>query len=154
MHDTDADELPEDIRGAVQYFLSHKVFVSYDPYTYLAYVASWLGCLPIIHPIAHLTKLEWILSTAFGPYIRETGRYDLMNSVAYGNSSEELDLARKSLLVSRQEFFKVKEWGRSTVQRFIDDVKVNVTRNGQYRGRLLVKDYYPTGWSAPRLWEL
>ena len=144
-HDANADVLPEDIEGAVQFFLSHKYFVSYDPYTYLAYIASWLGCIPIIHPVLNMTKLEWILSTAFGPYIRETGRYDLMHSIAYGNATEEVSMAREFLEVSRQEFVKVKDWGKSTVERFIHDVFVNMTGEGQYRGRLLVKDYYPAG---------
>ena len=154
LHDAAASALPEDIDGAVQHFLSHKFFVSYDPYTYLNFIASWLGCIPIVHPLRNMTKMEWILSGSFGPYVRETGGEGLMNIVAYGNTSEQVRLAQESLETSREELFKVKEWGKLTVQRFVRDVFVNITGQGNYESRLLVKDYFPTGWTAPRLWEL
>ena len=114
---------------------------------YLSFAAAMLGCVPIVHPLGNMTKFEWILSTAWGPYIRESNRTVIMDGVAYGNLTTEVNRARENLPFMREEFFRVKIWGKGTVERFVRDVMKHIDGTEQYEGRKLVSEFYPKGWN-------
>ena len=144
MHDPKDALLPDSIKDSVHYFLTHEFFVSYDPYTYLTFAAAMLGCVSIVHPLGNLTKEQWMLSTAWGPYIRESGRETLLNGVAYGDSQDEINTARMHMHLVRQEFFNIKKWSEGTVDRFLSHVaEPNVNVDGKHT----VSDFYPPGWN-------
>ena len=147
LHEPGDTPLAEMIENAAEQFTTHEYFVSYDPYTYLSFAAAMLGCVPIVHPLGNMTKFEWILSTAWGPYIRESNRTVIMDGVAYGNSTTEVSRARENLPFMREEFFRVKIWGKGTVKRFVRDVMEHVEGTEQYEGRKLVSEFYPKGWN-------
>ena len=146
LHTSDDTPLAESVAESVKQFLTHEFFVSYDPYTFLTFIAAWEGCVPIVHPLGNLTKLEWILSTAWGPYVRHSKRLVLMDGVAYGSSADEIERARRTLPLMRKEFEMVKEWGKGTVSHFIEDVLRHLSGE-EPRGRRLVSDFYPPGWN-------
>ena len=50
-------------------FRTHEYFVLYDPYSYYAWIAAMLGCVPIIHPLANMIKREWLNSSWFAGYM-------------------------------------------------------------------------------------
>lgn len=150
LHTSDDTPLAETISESVKQFLVHEFFVSYDPYTFLTFIAAWEGCVPIVHPLGNLTKREWILSTAWGPYVRLSKRDVLMDGVAYGSSPDEIERARRTLPLMRKEFELVKEWGRGTVSSFIEDVLSHLSGK-EPRGRRLVSDFYPPGWNPGKI---
>ena len=144
LHEPTDTPLADAVGGAEQHFLAHEYFISYDPYTYLTFAAAMLGCISIVHPLGNLTKEQWFLSTAWGPYIRESGRQTLIKGIAYGDSQEEIKSARDHLHLVRQEFFQIKQWGSGTVDRFLGHL---VEPNVKAEGKLFVSDFYPPGWN-------
>jgi hypothetical protein len=147
LHAPEDTPLAQNIEDAAKQFTTHEYFISYDPYTYLSFAAAMLGCVPIVHPLGNISKPEWILSTAWGPYFRETNRSVIMDGVAYGNSTSEITRARANLPLMRKELFRIKAWGKGTVKRFVGDVLEHISGTEQYQGRKLVSDYYPVGWN-------
>jgi len=147
LHKPGDTPLDDAVEKAAEQLVTHEYFVSYDPYTYLSFAAAMLGCVPIVHPLGNMSKLEWIHSTAWGPYVRESNRTVLMDGVAYGNSTSEVNRARANLSLMRTELVRVKKWGTQTVARFIHDVLENITGSRRYEGRKTVKDFYPRGWN-------
>jgi len=135
LHEPEDTPLAETIENAAEQFTTHEYVVSYDPNTYLSFAAAMLGCVPIAHPLGKMTKSERILSTAWGPYIRESNRTVIMDGVAHGNSTSEVSRARDNLPFMREEFFHVKIWGQGTVERFVRDVMENIDGAEQYEGR-------------------
>lgn len=144
LHDPSDTLLADSLEGSVQDFLVHEYFVSYDPYTFLTFAAAMLGCVSIVHPLGNFTKEQWLLSTAWGPYIRESGRHYLMEGIAYGDSQEEIERAREHMHLVRKEFFRIKQWGSGTVDRFLSHL---AQPNGTAEGQHFVGDFYPPGWN-------
>jgi len=147
IHPKEAAELPGDVNSAAELFRHTKYFVSYDPYTMLTFIAPWLGCISIVYPMAGTSKVQWFESTAWGPYFRDTGRTIIMDSIAYGSATDEIERAKSNLHLSREEFMNVKSWGTSTVKRICDDVHAYMAgKPDEIVGRQPVSYFYPTGW--------
>ena len=151
IHPQEAADLPSDVNSAAEMFRTTKYFVSYDPYTMLTYIAPWLGCVPIVYPMAGMTKLEWFESTSWGPYLRETNRTAIMDGVAYGNDDKEIERAQSNVHHMRSEFLAVKTWGTTTVKRFCNDLHAYIAgKPHEIIGRRLVSHFYPPGWYISR----
>ena len=67
MHKPGDTELRTDQNMAhyVEVFRTHEYVVCYDPYSFYAWIAAQLGCIPIIHPIVNTTKREWLLQSGY-----------------------------------------------------------------------------------------
>ena len=152
LHKPEDTEIPSygPIEDALAVFSRSEYCILYDPYTALQFLAAMLGCIPVVHPLGNLTKDEWLTSHAFGVYFTETKSEALRNMVSYG--WEEIEEVRANVgLKAREEMLRVKQWGTSTVQRFVNDFKSHVQGNEEdITGRVFVRDYYPTGWVAPK----
>ena len=146
LHPDDAIQVDGTVQAAVEIFKRCKHFYSYDPYTYLNFIASWFGCIPIVHPIDGLSKKDWLHSTSFGPYLRQTNSSTLIDIVAYGVSDAEVVRAGQVSSISKAEFYKIREWGKGTVRRFCADVSVYMRGGSNFNMRKLVREYYPDGW--------
>ena len=113
----------------------------------LTFIAPWLGCISIVYPMAGMSKVQWFESTAWGPYFRDTGRTIIMDGIAYGSATDEIERAKSNLHLSREEFMNVKSWGTSTVKRICDDVHAYMAgKPDEIVGRQPVSYFFPTGW--------
>jgi GDP-L-fucose synthase len=104
----------------VEYFNTYKMFISYDPNTFLTIMAALCGCISVVYPQDNLTKKEWLKTTAASDYFESKDSTDLYG-VAYG--MEDLQFAIDTInLVEEQwediEQFKIK----NTVIPFINDI--------------------------------
>ena len=128
---------------------SHEYFVCYDPFSYLAFMAAQLGCIPVIHPMRGHSKFEWLNATLFSGYMRDNKLTNLQG-VAYGWG--DVEFARKTLGRARAEQYRVKAWGLGTVARFARDARrwAAGQRSG-FEGAKNTSDFYPTGWITRHL---
>lgn len=146
LHPESASELPATVLEDVSEFLQKKYFVSYDPYTALTWIATWLGCVSIVHPVKGLSKREWFESTNWGAYALATGSYILMDGIAYGTNEEEIHRAAQMLPMMRSESEKLRNWGQYTLTRMLNDVKVFEHEGDTFLARKLVSDFFPPNW--------
>ena len=80
-----------------------------------------LGCIPIIHPLANMNKREWLNSPAFGGYM---DYYDVEDAYGIAYGWDEVQYARQTLHLVRDQLWAVKEFAASvTVRRFVHDIK-------------------------------
>ena len=146
----DTEMMRSDSRADVITMLrSHEYFVCYDPFSYLAFMAAQLGCIPVIHPMRGHSKFEWLNATLFSGYMRDNKLTNLQG-VAYGWG--DVEFARKTLGRARAEQYRVKAWGLGTVARFARDARrwAAGQRSG-FEGAKNTSDFYPTGWITRHL---
>ncbi|XRB07598.1 hypothetical protein NFJ02_32g81490 [Pycnococcus provasolii] len=148
LHTPTDTALSANFSEAIEQLRGCESFVAYDPYTMWTFIAGMLGCISIVYPLGNMTKKEWFISHAFGPYYKETGDGRLMDGIAYGSEEHEIMQARKHMKYIREGLYAVKEWGKNSVQRLIADVNayMNKSVNHLEWHRMLVKDYYPRDW--------
>ena len=95
-----------------------------------------------------LSEKAFWKTTLYAGYL-EDNNLSTMQGVAYGNSHEQIEHARRTLPGAREEMFRVREWGEQvSMPRFIRDViryTVGKARSG-FEGGLLVEDFYPSRW--------
>lgn len=146
LHPPDAVELPQRTEEVVELLKRCTTLYSYDPYTFLNHLAAWFGCVTVLHPLEGVSKHEWSSSTGIGAYVRYSGSTVIFDAVAYGPSEHEITEAKLALPKVKDEFYKVREWGKQTVVRFCEDVYSYMQNRSDLRMRKLVRDYYPDGW--------
>ena len=129
-------------------FRTHEYFVLYDPYSYYAQLAAMLGCIPIIHPLANTTKHEWLLNSGYLAGYMEYYDVEDAYGIAYGWDDSEVQYARQTLHLVREQLWAVKEFANSvTVGRFVRDVKSAASgRDDLFEGAIFSHVMYPSGW--------
>jgi len=139
------------MNATIEAFLTHKFFICYDPYSFLAWIAPMLGCATIIHPLNNMTKREWLMSTMYAGYLEHSGVQD-MAGIAYGWVEASYALRTKHKV--RDELFQMKHYAHSvTLLRFVRDAKraaagrLGLPHDG-FEGAMQVSDFYPQGWQA------
>jgi len=148
LHESSAMELKRShsFENIIHAFRTHTYFVCYDPASYYAWIAAMLGCITIIHPIANMTKREWLLSSGY-----TSGYMDYYNltdvfGIAWG--WDEVPYANSTLHLVRDQLWAIKEFAHSvTVPRFVRDVRRAAKgKYNNFEGAILSHDLYPAGW--------
>ena len=135
----------------VPVLLKYEYFVSYDPLTYLTFLAAMAGTVSVVYPVAGETKEQWSNNSILGPYLRAIGKTEIPG-VAYGWSESEISFSRQTMHQLRPFMMDMKTWGReTTVNRFARDCyryKNGIRTN--FEAGLLAKDAYPSFYKQGR----
>ncbi|MBE9052086.1 hypothetical protein IQ243_16990 [Nostocales cyanobacterium LEGE 11386] len=111
------DNLSQEI--LIEIFNIKEYLISYDPYSWINFMAALCGCIPIVIPIASATKKEWLKSSTLSIILEQFGQHQL-KGVAYG--LEEIQYARNTLQEVRYQQEISIRYGEETVHRFINDM--------------------------------
>ncbi|MEA5578500.1 methyltransferase type 11 [Anabaena sp. UHCC 0451] len=135
------DHLSQEI--LIEIFNIKEYLISYDPYSYINFIAAMCGCIPIIIPIADSTKQEWLRSSTLSIILEKYEEYEL-KGIAYGFN--EVEYARNTLPEARyQQEISIK-YGEETIQRFVNDMITIVCAEPEISDRnsqiLKVKDIF------------
>ncbi len=123
-------------------FFNYTYFFSYDPFSFYSYIAAMLGTISIVNPLENIPKEKWLEGTYVGEYYRANG--GKVPGVAYGIDDEELEYAKRTMPELRKYLFKVKEWGQSTVPRFLrDSYRYGLGVRTNFEGGMFVRDAFP-----------
>ncbi|WP_414754767.1 glycosyltransferase [Anabaena sp. CCY 9910] len=137
------DNLSQEI--LIDIFNKKEYLISYDPYSYINFMAALCGCIPVVVPIANATKTSWLKSSTVSIILEKYGENEL-KGIAYG--LEEVEYARSTLQESRYQQELFIQYGKETVHRFINDM-VNIVCSDteiSYRNDQVLKviDIFPT----------
>jgi hypothetical protein len=115
-------EIPDKFEHSevVEHFNRHKIFISYDPCTFLTMMAAMCGCISVVYPRDNLTKLDWINSGAAAKYIKAKG-LDNLYGIAYG--MEDIQYAIDTIHLVKEQWEDIQNFNiQSTVIPFIYDI--------------------------------
>lgn len=121
----------------IKLFNNYKYFVSYDPLTFLSIIAPLCGCISIVYPIENVNKEEWLKTSALYQYFKEKGNFEIYG-IAYGNSSEELEFAEKTIHMVKDQWDDIiNNYQTKLINNFIDDINnfdtcINTIKNNFY----------------------
>ena len=120
-------------------FNKYKYFVSYDPLTFLNILAALCGCISIIYPVEGMTKIDWIKTTVFYPYLKQIDSDNInLYGVAYGNSAEELKWAEDTIHLVEKQISDIIKMQNNNIDQFIKDINnwssnMNTVENIYYK---------------------
>jgi hypothetical protein len=81
-------------------FNEYTYFISYDPLTFMSFIAAMCGCISIIHPLEGVSKKEWLKMTALKEYM-EYKNIDDVYGVAYGIEEKEWAESTRHLVLNQ-----------------------------------------------------
>lgn len=95
-------EIGRNFNNYLEKFNSCKFFISYDPLTFMSFIAALCGCISIVNPCEGMDKEMWLKNTCFWPYLSKNGLNNI-SGIAYGmndvqHAIETLPFLRKQLL--------------------------------------------------------
>jgi hypothetical protein len=106
----------------VNIFNKYEYFISYDPLTFLSIIAALCGCISIVCPAYGVSKKDYFKMTAFYEYMVHKN-LDSFYGIAYGNSSEELEYAKNTKHLLKEQFTDMTNWMiEKYVKSFINDL--------------------------------
>lgn len=108
-----------DKNNIVNIFNNSKYYYCYDPYTYNMVLAGLCGCIPIIYPIAGMSKKEWTDSLYCKDYLKSLNK-DFMYGIAYG--IEDLKYAQETIHLLPDEQYNIKNFINLSVKKMCDDI--------------------------------
>jgi len=100
----------------IEIFNKHKMFISYDPLTFLNLIASICGCISVIYPIEGISKKKYLMMTSLYEYLNENNTE--LYGIAYGMEESELLFAKQTIHLAEEQFKKIQQW-------FIDKYIIN-----------------------------
>ena len=104
----------------IKFFNKYKVFISYDPLTFLSIMAALCGCISIIYKIDGLNKKEWINTTVVAEYLKYSG--EELYGIAYG--ANDIQHAIDTLHLVKQQWNNIQKYTQEkTVLPFIEDMQ-------------------------------
>lgn len=104
----------------VEYFNKCKMFVSYDPMTFLIIMAAISGCISVVYPLDNLTKLEWINISAAAEYVKSKG-LDNLYGIAYG--LEDIPYAIDTIHLVKEQWEDIQKFNKEmSIVPFINDM--------------------------------
>uniref|UniRef100_A0A6C0B8Z0 NAD-dependent epimerase/dehydratase domain-containing protein n=1 Tax=viral metagenome TaxID=1070528 RepID=A0A6C0B8Z0_9ZZZZ len=102
-------------------FNKYKVFICYDPCTFLTIMAAICGCISVVYPWDGLTKLEWITKTGCVSNYLEAKGLDNLYGIAYG--MDDLQYAINTLHLVQEQWHDIVKFNiKNTVVPFINDI--------------------------------
>ena len=105
----------------VEHFNNCKMFISYDPLTFLSIMAALCGCISVVYPLDGLTKKEWIHTTAASNYVKNKG-LDNLYGIAYG--LEDIQYAIDTIHLVKDQWTDIQNFNKEkTVVPFINDIQ-------------------------------
>jgi hypothetical protein len=108
------------IEDVIQIFNKYEYFISYDPITFLFYIAALCGCIPIVYPMEGKTKQEWLQMNAFVEYM-DHKKINNIYGIAYGIN--DLEWAKNTIHLAREQYDDMIMYYKEThVPSFIQDI--------------------------------
>jgi hypothetical protein len=120
-HPPDSFEVTRSETKYLQIFNQYEYFVSYDPLTFLSIIAALCGCISIVYPLQGVTKQDYYKTLCIHQYLTET-KEDLYG-VAYGNGSDEIEWARSTLPLVKEQWNAFERYQKKTVESFLEDIE-------------------------------
>ena len=120
-HPPDSLEVTRSETNYLQIFNQYEYFVSYDPLTFLSIIAALCGCISIVYPLKGVTKQDYYNTLCIHQYLTET-KEDLYG-VAYGNGSDEIEWARSTLPLVKEQWNAFERYQKKTVESFLEDIE-------------------------------
>ena len=114
-----------------------EYFISYDPFTHLTILAALCGCIPVVRPLAGISKPAWLEQTV-GSLLRHLRASDLAG-VAYDWS--DVPHAKRTLVEVSQQQEASRRYGYLTVLRFLQEMESMMEHNKT--SYLKVRDLFP-----------
>jgi len=108
------------IEECVGFFNRFKFFKCYDPLSFYIIIAALCGCIPIVHKISGLSKLEWIKTTSTYDYLKNKNLDNLDNlyGIAYGE--EDLQYASDTIHLVKDQWEDIQHFCKEkTILPFI-----------------------------------
>ena len=110
IHPNNSNEIKDvSFDTCIDIFNSHEHFISYDPLTFLNIIASICGCISIVYPIENVTKIQWIKTTSFYPYMVDK-KLDNIYGIAYGDSYSEIEWSKNTIHLAEEQWKNLVEW--------------------------------------------
>jgi len=105
----------------IEIFNNYRIFISYDPLTFLTLIAVMCGCMSIIYPIEGVTKTDYFKMTAIYNYLIENNTQ--LYGVAYGTDRSEMNFAKNTIHLAKKQIQDIQEWFiNKYVVNFIKDM--------------------------------
>lgn len=100
LHPVGAHEITREttMEEAVAILCRSKLFISYDPASFYATIATLCGCVALVYPTRGVSKQEWFQTSAFYPFL---GDDEGFFGIAYGES--ELEWAHATLSRAQEQ---------------------------------------------------
>ena len=105
----------------INIFNKYKIFISYDPLTFLNIIAAICGCISIVVKVDGIPNhAEWLKTTAVYSYLKDKN-IDKLYGIAYG--SEEVQWARDTMHLVSQQWDDILEYCKNdTILPFLKDI--------------------------------
>jgi len=119
----------------VKIFNSCKIFICYDPFTFLVVISVLCGCVALVNKVDSLTKEEWLKTSSAYEFIKKRGVNNLFG-IAYG--IEDLPFAVSTLHLARQQWENIMNYSKDVLTlSFINDINnfeniLNTVENNFY----------------------
>lgn len=97
----DLDVIANDKPKIINCLSTSRYFYSYDPNTFFNIMAPLLGCITILHPPKNTTRQEYFANRIMAGLNGE-GKFDA--GIAYGNNPNEIERAKQTLPLAREQF--------------------------------------------------
>lgn len=113
-------EFDNNHNATISIFNNYKCFYSYDPLTWLIFMAPVCGCYTIVYPVKGQDKRTWLSNTSLGIYMKERNIEDIYG-VGYGLSEREY--AKSTLHLAKQQWDDMKYYFNVTcLDKFLGDM--------------------------------
>lgn len=104
----------------VNIFNSHKIFISYDPLTFLNIMAALCGCISIVQKVKGLNKEQWLRTTVAYRFFKIKGLNGPFG-IAYG--LEDLNYAIKTIHLVKYQWNNILEFNKKQfIENFLYDI--------------------------------
>jgi hypothetical protein len=105
----------------INIFNKKKIFISYDPLTFLNVMAALCGCISVVVKVDGLSEPEWLQTTAVYPYLKDNNLNKLYG-IAYGLS--EIDWAKNTIHLVKEQWSNILVYTtEKSILPFIDDIR-------------------------------
>ena len=137
IHPQNSFEITDEVNfsEAIEIFLKHKYFVSYEPLIIYQIISVLCGCVCIVYPLNGLTKFEWLKQTVLWTYMEANNVTDLYG-FAYG--IEELNYAESTINQAQNQWLNIINYYKEySVKKIITDLNnfeklLNTVENNFY----------------------
>lgn len=123
-HPPNSQELKREHKlvDCINIFNKRKIFISYDPLTFLNIIAAICGCVSVVIKVDGInTHEEWLKTTGVASYVKNKGITKLYG-IAYGIS--EISWANETLHLVRQQWADILEYCKTqTILPFLKDIE-------------------------------
>jgi hypothetical protein len=114
-------EIDRNFNDYLNIFNKCQYFVSYDPLTFMTFIAALCGCIAIVNPCEGMDKKTWLQNTGLWPYLVKNG-LDNINGIAYG--MDDVQHAINTRVFLREQLLDFCKFCQlETVNPFIKDIK-------------------------------